>query len=398
MSEAYIEILVHSAAPTSKSEDDKIRAQALSILGFMPEKRTHITSLTFPKRGDLVQRELRALKKHGEEPSSSESGDSYEILLKHSAESSAEQYVIPGLLSPLIDYEGGIPPLPTTSTPEDIAQNPSSVESHGLLSLDEDGVESDSSYATSRFDSWESPPASIPDSQPPLPSDPFAVPAARAEGAYTDETEVTVFPALPGVSFCYNQPPTTSTLTPLSPRHQSSLGVSDYSLSSLHSNFASPSVQNNNPKSPPLRTLLAADGAYELISPPPDTNSSPVLITPQLREMTDVGDLLVGKYQKLKRGQTRELRTWERGHWRVDMSTWESPNKKINFWNILKDNVEHGRLGPVNAFLEGTGDVVKVYCHGGMVEHLWCALFVMSSRNSRNATWIDAGDNEIVVF
>jgi hypothetical protein len=87
--------------------------------------------------------------------------------------------------------------------------------------------------------------------------------------------------------------------------------------------------------------------------------------------MTDVGDLLVGKYQKLKRSQTRELRTWERGHWRVDMNTWESPNKKINFWNILKDNVEHGRLGPVNAFLdEGTGDVVKVYCHGGMAEHV----------------------------
>jgi hypothetical protein len=92
MSETHIEILVHSAAPTSKSEDDKIRAQALSILSFMPEKRTHITSLTFPKKGDQVQRELRALKKHGEEPSSSESvstavaGDSYEILLEHSVE------------------------------------------------------------------------------------------------------------------------------------------------------------------------------------------------------------------------------------------------------------------------------------------------------------------------
>ncbi|KAI5850342.1 hypothetical protein DFP73DRAFT_538992 [Morchella snyderi] len=397
MSEARIEILVHSAAPTSKSEDDKTRAQALSILAFIPEKRTHITSLTFSKKGDQVQRELVVLEEDSGSASMAAAGD-YEILLEHSAESSAdEQYVIPGLLSPLINYRGEIPPLPTASTPEDVAQNPSSVESHRLISLDEDGVESDSSYATSRFDSWESPPASIPGSQPPLPSDPFAVPAAHAEGAYTDETDATVFPALPGISFYYNQPPTTSTLTPLSPRHESSLAISDYSLSSLHSNFASPSVQNNNPKSPPLRTLLAADGAYELISPPPDTNSSPMLITPQLREMTDVGDLLVGKYQKLKRRQTRELRTWERGHWRVDMSTWESI-RKIDFWNILKDNVEHGRLGPVNAFLEGIGDVVKVYCHGGMVEHLWCALFVMSSRNSQNATWIDAGDNEIIVF
>lgn len=399
MSEARVEILVHSAAPTSKSEDDRIRAQALSILGFMPGERTHIASLAFAKKRERVS---SAPKLEEETLPTLADGGSHEELLEKSVKSSIDgQYMIPSVLSPFIDYGGGISPLLTTrSTQGDIVENAGSTESPRPLTPAQDGTESDSSYATSRFDSWESPPASIPDSQPSLPSDPFAVPAARAEEGYIDETEATVFPTLTGVSFCYNPPPTVSTLAPLSPRPESSLATSDYSLSSLHSNYVLPSVQNNNnPRSPPLRILLAAGGAYELISPPPDTNSSPVLITRQLREMTEVGDLLVGKYQKLKRAQTRELRKWERGHWRVDMRAWEDPNKKVNFWNILKDNVEHGRLGPVNVFLdEETGDVVKVYCHGGMVEHLWCALFVMSSRNSRSATWIDAGDNKIIVF
>lgn len=45
-----LEILVHSAAPTSKKEDDRIRAQALACLEFKPEKRTHISNITFARK------------------------------------------------------------------------------------------------------------------------------------------------------------------------------------------------------------------------------------------------------------------------------------------------------------------------------------------------------------
>lgn len=84
----------------------------------------------------------------------------------------------------------------------------------------------------------------------------------------------------------------------------------------------------------------------------------------------------MGKYQSLKKNQVRELREHERGHWNVDTSSWESPNNKIHFWRMLKDNIESGRLGWVNAFLDDeAGNIVKVYCYGGMAEHVSCIIF-----------------------
>lgn len=45
-----LEILVHSAAPTSKKEDDRLRAQALACLGFQPTKRTFLTDINFTRK------------------------------------------------------------------------------------------------------------------------------------------------------------------------------------------------------------------------------------------------------------------------------------------------------------------------------------------------------------
>lgn len=45
-----LEILVHSAAPTSKKEDDRLRAQALACLGFQSAKRTLLTDITFTRK------------------------------------------------------------------------------------------------------------------------------------------------------------------------------------------------------------------------------------------------------------------------------------------------------------------------------------------------------------
>lgn len=82
------------------------------------------------------------------------------------------------------------------------------------------------------------------------------------------------------------------------------------------------------------------------------------------------------KYQRLKKDQIRDLRMWERGYWSVDTSSWADVKSKVNFWNMLKDNVMNGRLGQVSVFLDD--EVIKVYCFGGMVEHVGHD-FMMSS-------------------
>lgn len=42
-----LEILVHSAASTTKKEDDQFRAQALACLGFQPAKTTPLSDIIF---------------------------------------------------------------------------------------------------------------------------------------------------------------------------------------------------------------------------------------------------------------------------------------------------------------------------------------------------------------
>lgn len=78
--------------------------------------------------------------------------------------------------------------------------------------------------------------------------------------------------------------------------------------------------------------------------------------------------LMVTKYQKLKKSQIRDLRMWERGYWSVDTSSWMDVKSKVNFWNMLKDNVVNGRLGQVSVFLDD--EAIKVYCFGGMAPHV----------------------------
>lgn len=241
-----------------------------------------------------------------------------------------------------------------------------------------------SSYATSRFDSWESPPASIPDSQSlhnvssplisPSLEPPTAQPPLEGENG-TESSDKSVFLTLSDVSFCYGPPPpASSSIAPLYPHLENSLAPSEYSLSSLNSASypSSPHLPEFNP-SFALGTLI--ESPYEILSPPPTTSSNPPLITHQLRKITEVGygKPLLKKYQKLKKSQVRELRQWERGYWSVDTSSWVNVKAKINFWNMLKDNVMNGRLGSVNVFLDSEeGSIINIYCFGGMAEHVSC--------------------------
>lgn len=60
----FLEILVHSAASTTKKEDDRFRAQALACLGFQPAKTTPLTDIIFTKnRARLSERSRDGIQK-----------------------------------------------------------------------------------------------------------------------------------------------------------------------------------------------------------------------------------------------------------------------------------------------------------------------------------------------
>lgn len=57
--EERLEILVHSAASTTKKEDDRFRAQALACFGFQSAKTTPLTDIIFTRNRTQLNRGIR---------------------------------------------------------------------------------------------------------------------------------------------------------------------------------------------------------------------------------------------------------------------------------------------------------------------------------------------------
>ncbi|KAJ8101457.1 hypothetical protein POJ06DRAFT_97386 [Lipomyces tetrasporus] len=91
----------------------------------------------------------------------------------------------------------------------------------------------------------------------------------------------------------------------------------------------------------------------------------------------------------------------ERGYWRVDVSTWPT-NEKMKFWDNITQAIRAGRLGWIGAVVEGAnengnGEIVRVYCFGGAVVHIWVFLFAMSDRRTlTNVRWIDGVGRTVI--
>ncbi|KAF2442103.1 hypothetical protein P171DRAFT_433673 [Karstenula rhodostoma CBS 690.94] len=97
----------------------------------------------------------------------------------------------------------------------------------------------------------------------------------------------------------------------------------------------------------------------------------------------------------------RALEADERGHWRVECRLWPK-HVQHQFWTFLQKDVESGRLGwgvtlhrdPMRMKL----GLVRFYCWGEIVEHVWLALWLHSGGRvwSTGAAWLDGGDVEIL--
>lgn len=199
---------------------------------------------------------------------------------------------------------------------------------------------------------------------------------------------------------------------------------------------ATTAAQTHPPFDPvcPLPTLV--DPPYTVSAPCPPTSSNPAQAPQALSDL--VRQRLPGKFAQRRRLQTRELRRWERGHWRVDVTAWRDPARKTAFWRLLTDAVLAGRLGAATlsletedaaatlgrwpdgwrlqlpqqrqqrgvaegqtadvATMERRGNAVRLYCWGGTAELVWCVLYIFGYRGVDGAVWVDAAGDTVITM
>ena len=56
--------------------------------------------------------------------------------------------------------------------------------------------------------------------------------------------------------------------------------------------------------------------------------------------------------------QSRELQDWERGFWKIDLSTWRE-DEKLDFWKRMRKAVESGRFGWIYVLFDVTSPVIN---------------------------------------
>lgn len=214
-------------------------------------------------------------------------------------------------------------------------------------------------------------------------------------------------------------------LGPTTPSPNSISTLTSPAPDSIPNPESNPHPDSNPPTDPttdptllyPLPTLV--DPPYTIFPPSPPTSSTP----PQIpKEMYDfITTQLPHKYERIRRAQHRDITRWERGYWQIDLSRWGDPAHKAQFWKDIKEHVEAGRLGPVSVFLETEeggqttqrwgedyggardrgeaarrGNLVRVYCYGGVVGIVWSVLYVLGYRSVLGAVWVDS-EGEVVV-
>ncbi|KAJ9646535.1 hypothetical protein H2199_002584 [Coniosporium tulheliwenetii] len=130
--------------------------------------------------------------------------------------------------------------------------------------------------------------------------------------------------------------------------------------------------------------------------PAPETDSItdpgwPSQITPTLAR---VFEGVVANPSMILKRSTRAISPVERGYWHLDPSTWP-PDIQADFWRIVGDNIPHGNCGwnvwctreassefPASAEIQSRGGlgVIRFWCWGEIVGHVWAFLVVASRR------------------
>lgn len=177
--------------------------------------------------------------------------------------------------------------------------------------------------------------------------------------------------------------------------------------------FASLSTPKSKPNTQEKEIFKAL--STQIHPPPPPTGSDAFVthITPQLKSQFWDSEELQGKYNPLPR---RALRQSERGYWQFDTRSW-SPQIQIKFWVFLQSNIgsgvsgwgiwclrENDAIGNEDEGGKELGEtehelgLVKVFCWGEVVGHVWLLCYVASQARLKRveSQWVDA-DGEVVI-
>jgi hypothetical protein len=220
--------------------------------------------------------------------------------------------------------------------------------------------------------------------------------------------------------------PALHTYTPLNGLRTSNINTKDQdaTMTAKKRKFASlstPKTKANTQEQEVLKSLST------MIHPPyPATSSNTFIthITPQLQSQYWDSAELAGKYRPayVRRG----LRTSERGYWEFDTRSW-SARIQIKFWVFLESNIGGGVSGwgvwclreeggeksgtdvdDVDDDDDGEDDgaaekeielgIVRVFCWGEVVGHVWLLCYVASQAKLKHveSRWVDA-DGKVVV-
>ncbi|CAI6332164.1 unnamed protein product [Periconia digitata] len=176
-------------------------------------------------------------------------------------------------------------------------------------------------------------------------------------------------------------------LSPILPEHEFHVSAS-----------ATNSIVN---KDTPLASSFH-DLPLEILPPPPKvTVATPRTLPSQVTHiLATLKDQNPEKFMSLR--TSRKLAHDERGHWMIDCTNWPLENQ-AQFWFSFGGYVRSGRLGwGVGLYRDDTNfhglGVVRVYCWGEVVEHIWLLLWLCSKgRISNSGTqWLDAGEEVVV--
>ncbi|KAF2626804.1 hypothetical protein BU25DRAFT_411334 [Macroventuria anomochaeta] len=165
-----------------------------------------------------------------------------------------------------------------------------------------------------------------------------------------------------------------------------------------------------------MHTTRASQSALDTISDRPDFSELPTDVFPcgpaisvacpgtlpsQItKHLAAIKTRNLSRFRPLK--TRRNLDADERGYWHVDCTQW-SPKIQQDFWSSLHEHVRSGRIGwgatlhrdPESGQTLG---LVRLYCWGEVVEHMWLLLWLCSEGklfNSRSK-WIDANAVAVV--
>jgi hypothetical protein len=181
--------------------------------------------------------------------------------------------------------------------------------------------------------------------------------------------------------------------------------VPESSIVAKKRKFASLSTPKSKPNTQEKEIFRSL--SVEIHPPPPPTGSGSFIshITPQLSSQFWDSEELQGKYKPYPH---RILRQSERGYWQFDTRAW-SHKIQIKFWIFLQSNIGSGVSGWGIWCLRENGEgeneetehelgIIKVFCWGEVVGHVWLLCYVASQARLKRveSQWVDA-DGEIVV-